>query len=145
LMPLSDLNDLAGQENEFWGIFRGRGVTSKGRPIIAKLNAIEPGMWNSLATDEEWEEQERRFGHCLEIQSRYKFLLDPTFIRISQRAKTDRDRTELERLASEYGLEGLEERAVKLLSTSDTREGAEAKNIVRDGIHEELDLPIVTL
>lgn len=145
LMPLSDLNDLAGQENEFWGIFRGRGVTSKGRPIIAKLNAIEPGMWNCLATDEEWEEQEKMFGHCLEIQSRYRFLLDPAFIRLSQRVKSERDRTELELLASEYGLDGLEDRAVKLLLTSETLEGAVGKELAMDGIHEDLDLPIVTL
>ena len=144
-MPLSDLNDLAGQEHEFWGIFRGRGVTSKGRPIIAKLNAIEPGMWNCLATDEEWEEQERRFGHCLEIQSRYKFLLDQTFIRLSQRVKTDRDRTGLERLASEYGLEGLEERAADLLPASEAREGAAGRELEIRGINENLDLPNVTL
>lgn len=115
LLPQSDLSDLAGQENEFWGVFRGRGVSTSGRPILGKLNAIEPGMWNCLATDEEWEAEEEKHGHNLPVESRYRFLIDPTFIRLSQQAKDDRSRAELERLAQEFGLEGLEARAAKLL------------------------------
>jgi hypothetical protein len=115
-MPQSDLNELAGQESEFWAIIRGRGMSKTGRPILAKLNAIEPGLWNCLATDDEWEQAERDFGHNDPIPSRFRYLIDPAFICLAQRALSDKARTELEELAEIHGLDGLEERAAKLIT-----------------------------
>ena len=122
LLPQSDLNDLAGQESEFWGIFRGRGISKSGRPVIGKLNGIEPGLWNCLASDEEWAEALEAFGHNHEPESRFRFLIDPTFIKLSQRATDERARTALEHLAEIHGLDGLEDRAAKLLSSEGSKQ-----------------------
>ena len=75
LLPKSDLLELAGQENEHWAIIRGRGVSSGGRAILAKLNPMNAGLWNCLADPEEYAKEAKRYAHGDQIASRYAHLL----------------------------------------------------------------------
>lgn len=76
LIPQSDLVELAGQEDEHWAIIRGRGMSTSGRPILAKLHPIDRGLWNSLASDGSYEAEARKYGHGDTIVSRYVHLLE---------------------------------------------------------------------
>jgi hypothetical protein len=79
LLPYSDLLELAGQEDEFWAIFRGRGMSRKGRPVLARLHPMAPGAWNCLATEDEHQAQEEKFGHHTPVESRFAYTLSDEY------------------------------------------------------------------
>lgn len=74
LLPESDLASLAGMENEHWAIFRGRGITTSGRPLIAKLFPMPQGTWNVKTSVEDYEALEREFGHGVAVHSEFEFV-----------------------------------------------------------------------
>lgn len=79
LLPEADINEIAGREDQFWAVLRGRGISKKGRPVLARLVPMEQGMWNVLATEEEYAAEEERFGHGEPAESNYAYTLTETY------------------------------------------------------------------
>ena len=140
LMPKSDLAELAGQESQFWGIFRGRGMSSNGRPILAKLFPIQRGLWNCLATGEEYRAEEERYGHQVEVTSRYAYTLTPEYRQAAtlalRLADGDGNKTialfeRLEKAAVDLGLEaGCADFTTQVLTKKGKGNEAEAEPLV---------------
>jgi hypothetical protein len=89
-------------------------MSTTGRPILGKLYPIQEGMWNCLATEEEYRAEEDLYGHHLEVESRYSYTLTEVYRKAAslalRLADGDGNKTialfeKLEKAIDEQGLE----------------------------------------